>query len=168
MKATKRYSRRKAIDTEKDPYLLKIGPRDMAVCTGCGAVYHNKRWTLGKEGEPAAAGGAAAKRIKVLCPACQKIRDRFAGGYVTLHGEFLRDHKEEILNLIKNKEERARHINPLERIIEINEKAGTIEITTTTDKFAQRLGRILNKAFSGHVEYKWSDDIKVARVIWTR
>ncbi|MBI5599492.1 MAG: ATPase [Deltaproteobacteria bacterium] len=164
MKGAARYSKQKAIDTEKDSYLLKIGPDDMAVCTECSAVYHNKRWRLGVKGELK----GKTKRVKVVCPACQKIRDKFAGGYVTLQGEFLKLHREEILNLVRNKEERARHTNPLERIIEISEKGSTIVITTTTDKFAQMLGKVLNKAFSGSVEYKWSDDVKMARVTWTR
>ncbi|MBI5559886.1 MAG: hypothetical protein HY883_01250 [Deltaproteobacteria bacterium] len=165
MKGTKRYSRsttKKAIDMEKDPYLQKISPHDLAVCTGCSAIYHNKRWRLPEEGEP------EAGYVKVLCPACQKIRDRFVGGYVTLQGGFLKEHKDEILNLVRNKEERARSTNPLERIMEINDKGDTIEITTTTDKFAQRLGKIINKAFSGKVEYKFSDDVKISRVTWTR
>ncbi len=167
MKGTRKYlagTTKKAIDTEKDPYLLKMEPEEMAMCTDCSAVYQHKRWRLPTEEELEKKESYA----KVVCPACQKIRDKFAGGYVTLRGEFLKDHKEEILNLIRNKEERARYTNPLERIIEINESGDTIEITTTTDKFAQRIGRVLHKAFSGKVEYKWSDDVKIARVTWTR
>ncbi len=160
----RRYSPRKAIDTEKDPYLLKDEPEDMTMCTDCNIIYHNKRWRLPEEDE--------LKRKdrfkKGLCPACQKIRDRFVGGYVTLKGDFLKEHKEEILNLLKNKEEIARHNNPLERIIEIKDLGDTVEITTTTEKFAQRIGRILHKAFHGEVEYKWSDDVKIARVLWRR
>jgi NMD protein affecting ribosome stability and mRNA decay len=165
MRATKRYSRsttKKAIDMEKDPYLSKLGPVNMAACSGCFAVYHNKRWRLAQEGE------RTATYHKTICPACQKIRDNFAGGYVTLRGGFLGAHKEEILNLVKNKEARARYKNPLERIIEIKEKRGFIEITTTTDKFAQMLGKIIHKAFGGKVEYKWAEDVKIARINWAR
>jgi len=167
MKGTKKYSKsttKKAIDTGKDPYLLKLEPGRMAMCTECDAVYQSKRWRLASDEERKARGDYK----DIVCPACQKIRDRYAGGYVTLQGAFLGEHRDEILNLVRNKEERARSINPLERIIEIKEGEGGIEITTTTDKFAQLLGRVIHKAFSGDVEYKWSDDVKIARVTWKR
>lgn len=156
--------KRKSINSQKDSYLLKTGPEDMSSCRKCGAVYHDKRWMNREDAERL----AMEPRAEVLCPACQKVKDRFVGGFVTLQGEFLKDHREEIMNLIHNKEARASRINPLERIMEIKERKGAIEITTTTDKFAQRIGRILSKAFSGAVDYKWSDDTKLARVVWTR
>lgn len=160
-----RIIRKKAIDTEKDPYLLKLSPNDMAVCRKCAAVYHDKRWSLSKT---AAAKAATKKRVDVLCPACQKIKEKFAGGFVTIQGDFVGEHKEEILNLVRNKEQRAMHFNPLDRIIEIKQKRDVIEVSTTTDKLAQRLGQMLKKSFCGEVEYKWSSDTKLARVVWTR
>ncbi len=160
-----RIIRKKAIDTAKDPYLMKISPEDMAVCKKCGAVYHNKRWTLDKEAQEKA---TLKKPVEVLCPACQKIRDKFAGGIISIKGGFIKDHGEEILNLVRNKEKRAMHYNPLDRIIEIKKTRGAIEITTTTDKLAQRIGQMIKKAFSGNLEYKWSSDVKLTRVLWTR
>lgn len=157
-----RIIQKKAIDNAKDPYLNKIGPDAKAVCRKCGAVYQDKRWSL-KSTPP-----EGKERVEVLCPACQKIKDKFAEGFVTLQGDFIKDHKDEILNLIKNKEERSMHTNPLHRIIEIKEQKGGIEITTTTDKLAQRIGQMLKKTFSGEVEYKWSSDVKLTRVVWTR
>lgn len=54
----------------------------------------------------------------VLCPACQKIRDRYAEGHVTLRASpLLNTHKDEILQLIRNEEEPAKRVNPIERII---------------------------------------------------
>ncbi|MEE9614179.1 MAG: BCAM0308 family protein [Thermodesulfobacteriota bacterium] len=157
-----RSSTKKSIDTEKDPYLLKEAPKDMAACNKCGAVYHNKRWSLPDKVTE------AKPSVKVLCPACQKIKDGFAGGFVSIRGEFAREHAEEIVNLIRNKEERAMYHNPLDRIIDIKRKKGEMEVTTTTEKLAQRIGQVLHKSFSGKVEYKWGSDVKMARVVWTR
>jgi len=159
-----RIGRGKSMDSHKDPYLSKASPEEMSACAKCGAVYSNKRWAHKNDAAPSAAPARAA----VLCPACQKIRDKFAQGFVTLQGAFVKEHREDLLNLIKNKETLASHTNPLERIIEIKESGGAIEITTTSDKLAQRIGRVVAKAFSGEVEYKWSDDVKLARVVWTR
>ncbi|GMR04439.1 MAG: BCAM0308 family protein [Thermodesulfobacteriota bacterium] len=160
-----RIVRKKAMNSEKDPYLMKISPEDMAVCKKCGAVYHNKRWSLDADTVKMAFSG---KATEVLCPACQKIKDGFAGGFVTIQGGFIKDHSEEILNLVRNKEKRAMHNNPLDRIIEIKKKSGSIEIKTTTDKLAQRIGQMVKKTFNGDIEYKWSSDVKLARVVWTR
>jgi NMD protein affecting ribosome stability and mRNA decay len=160
-----RIIRKKAIDTAKDPYLQKISPSDMAVCKGCGAIYHNKRWSLDKKLKTRSAG---KKKVEVLCPACQKIKEGFAEGFVTIKGEFFKKHREEIINLMRNKEQRAMYNNPLDRIIEIKEKKDSIEIATTTDKLAQRLGQVIQKAFNGEIEYKWSSDTKLTRVVWTR
>ncbi len=159
-----RIVKKKAIDSEKDSYLLKARPDDSAACSGCGAVYKSKRWSLpAKAAKPAGAAGA-----KVLCPACQKIREGFAGGYVTISGDFAKSHKDEILNLIRNKETLSIGMNPLGRVMGIKDRKGSLEVTTTTDKLAQRLGKMLKKTFCGELVYKWSDDVKLARVFWKR
>ncbi|HCU25775.1 MAG TPA: ATPase, partial [Deltaproteobacteria bacterium] len=104
----------------------------------------------------------------VLCPACQKIEDHFASGLVQLSGAFLRGHREEILNLVKNEETRAKGMNPLERIIEIANNREGILVTTTHEKLAQRIGKSLYRAFQGKVDYRWSRGEKMARVSWCR
>lgn len=162
----RRIVKKKSINTEKDPYLLKLSPGDMALCRKCGAMYHDKRWSIGAKAPVIAEG--KKKRVSVLCPACQKIKDNFPEGYVTIQGAFVKTHKDEILRIIKNKEKIAMRYNPLDRIIGISEKRGVIEVTTTTEKLAQRIGQIIGKAFDGDVEYKWSSDVKLARIVWTR
>lgn len=160
-----RIVKKKAINSESDPYLNVLSPDEMGVCKKCGSVYHDKRW-YHRDDIPAKLAGK--KTSEVLCAACRKIKDKFAEGYVTLEGDFVKKHREEIINLVKNKETQASHLNPLERIIEIAEKNGGMEITTTTEKLAQMIGRMLNKSYDGEVEYKWSSDVKLARVVWVR
>lgn len=159
--------RKKAIDSTKDPYLADTKPPDGAVCSICSAIWHGKHWAM-----PEVASGVKKTMLKktelTLCPACKKTRDNFAEGFVEISGEFATKHREEILRLIRSKEDRATGINPLERIIGIRRRNSTIEVRTTTEKLAQRIGRMLSKSFSGNVAYKWSKDTKVARVLWTR
>ncbi len=160
---------KKAINTETDPYFSKkkgLAQAGISVCKKCGAAYHEKRWIHSTEIPDKIL--ARKDKTMVLCPACKKIRDKFAEGYVLIHGKFSKEHKDEIINLIHNKEEHAMHFNPLDRIIEIKEKEREIEVTTTTENLAQRIGQILEKSYDGEVEYKWSDDVKLARVVWTR
>jgi len=158
--------KRKSVDTASDPYLEDEINVETAICRKCSAVYYNKRWYI---------DGEILKKYnlqvieKVLCPACRKIRDRFPGGIIRLHGEFLNKHKEEIMNLIKNEEERARGFNPLERIIDISDTDnGVVEITTTNEKLAQRIVRSLERAYHGEVSYRWSHDTKLLRAEWVR
>lgn len=155
---------RKNVESNRDPYLPQRGQKEMAACEKCGAVYRHKRWTL----EIAASDLRGMKVRKVICPACRKARDRFPGGIVTLSGEFLKDHKDEILRRIRNEEGRAKKVNPLERIIAVNDGGETLELQTTTERFAQRIGREINRAFKGKVQYRWSTDNKFVRVNWRR
>jgi hypothetical protein len=83
-------------------------------------------------------------------------------------GSFITEHKEDIMNLIRNEGDRAKAINPLERIMGIQGTDGNYDILTTNEKLAQRIGRALHKAYDGSVAYKWSEDNKLVRVSWQR
>jgi NMD protein affecting ribosome stability and mRNA decay len=168
MNAKKLHSstQRKSMDTSSDPYIVQDIKYENAICRTCHAIYQNKRWRLDEEVYQKM--NEWDSTAKVLCPACKKIKDKFPGGIVTLKGDFLREHKDEILNLIKNEEERARGFNPLERIMEINDADKGMELTTTNEKLAQKIGKSLHRAYQGRVGYKWSQDTKLIRVIWER
>lgn len=148
-----------------DPYLARKPPKDWAVCSRCHAIYHNKHWFLS---EKVAQDLLKNQPRHHLCPACQKIRDHFPSGVITLKGEYLVQHRGEIMNLVRNEEVRARGFNPLERIVSIREGDGTVEVETTTEKLAQRIGKRLHHAHQGKVAYRWSRDNHLIRVAWER
>lgn len=158
--------KRKSMDTADDPYLQKTGNTEIAVCKKCHAIYYNKRWYLDEELYKRKS--SLKETGKIMCPACLKIKDKFPGGVVTLTGEFLHEHKEEIMNMIRNEEERAKGFNPLERIMEVTKINKGMEITTTNEKLAQRIARSLERAYQGSVEYKWSSGTKLLRAEWER
>jgi NMD protein affecting ribosome stability and mRNA decay len=150
----------------QDPYATRVNPGEVAVCTECHALYQRRHWFYDEELYFSYSNQTDTN--KVLCPACQKIRDRYAEGQVTLRSSaFLTNHKEEILHLVRNEEERAKGINPLERIIEIAEAKNGIVITTTNEKMAQRIGRAVRRAYQGETSYHWSDP-KFLTVEWQR
>lgn len=148
-----------------DTYYNKQDPQDHSFCKKCHAIFHHKHWYFNDE-ELMALQQAHAK--EVLCPACQKIADKYPSGVVTLKGSFIPEHRDEILNLIKNEEERAMGLNPLERIIEITPQGEGYEVTTTHEKLAQRIGKRLHSSYSGNVAYRWTPQDKMARVSWNR
>ncbi len=149
-----------------DAYYNRSHPQDGASCKQCHALFHHKHWSF----VDSQTQGTTSDKSQgtVLCPACAKIADKHASGVVTLRGEFLSQHREEILNLIHNEERRAMGLNPLERIIEIAALSDGFQVTTTHEKLAQRIGRSLHKAFSGQVAYRWMPQDKMARVDWSR
>jgi len=150
-----------------DSYLPKGASKKITVCEGCHAVNKNKRWYADPHLYIAAVG--ISDTAVAVCPACLKIRDNFPGGIVTLKGDYVLPHKQELLSLIKNEEARARGFNPLERVMSVKETGyGGIVISTTNEKLAQRIGRSIKKAFRGKVTYQWSHDNKLARVDWAR
>jgi hypothetical protein len=150
-----------------DSYLPRGASRKISVCEGCRAVYMNKRWYA--EGDVDEMALKNPEAAKIVCPACHKMRDNFPGGIITLKGGFVIPHKKDLLKLIKNEEERARGLNPLERVMSVKENGyGSLIILTTNEKLAQRLGRAVKKAFHGDVVYRWSHDNKLARVDWER
>ena len=155
---------RKNVAVRHDPYLPWGGMQEVAVCKRCGAVYHHKRWAM--EGPPAVLQGHTIR--SVLCPACRRIHDHFPGGIITLRGGFLNTHKDQILHLVKNEEARAKENNPLERIISIKDWGNHIEIHTTNERFAQRIGKEIQRAYKGDATYHWSLNNHFVRVEWHR
>ena len=158
---------RRNVQQYGDPYLPKVNPGEIAVCKGCRAIFQRRHWFFNESLYRTLAGTRGTREL--TCPACQKIRDGYFEGEVTLMpSAFLSAHKEEILNLIRNEEERAKGINPLERIIAIKEENDKVVVLTTDEKLSQRIGRELRKAYQGNTVYRWSEDTKRARVTWSR
>jgi len=149
-----------------DPYAPRFDPGETAICTECHALYERRHWFFDEEAYFHASMQPDVRTV--LCPACQKIRDRYAEGQVTLRsGAFLNTHKDDILRLIRNEEARAKGINPLERIIAITETDDGMVITTTNEKLAQRIGRMLKSTYQGQTTYRWSEP-KMLAVAWQR
>lgn len=157
---------KKRVDTETDSYLAKGALGKAVVCHGCHALSMGKRWYQDEEVYAKLLRTGPVK--EVFCPACEKIRDGYPSGQVTLKGPFLTEHRDEILRIIANEEKRARELNPLHRIMSLREEGGECEVTTTDEKLAQRIGRELRKACGGTVAYGWSHNNKYLRVQWER
>lgn len=159
---------RDKVYSENDPYLPPKGKGlvGVAICKDCTSVYQNKKWFLDAKMYKEKKG---LKRVNwVTCPACKKTKENVPNGVVKLKGDFLKQHKEEIMNLIQNEDERSKKYNPLKRIMKIQDKGSEVEVHTTSAKLAQRIGSILFKAYSGQVEYKKHENAKFMRVEWRR
>jgi NMD protein affecting ribosome stability and mRNA decay len=133
--------------------------REPTRCRDCGAVYRDGRWAWAPRGGPA---------YKARCPACQRIRDDYAAGYVRLSGEYFQRHREEILRRVRHCEEAEASQHPLERIMAIAPQSDGELVTTTGVHLAQRIAQALRHAFKGELESRYNKADKVLRVHWSR
>ena len=148
---------------ERDTYLPRKSPKEIIQCSGCGAFYVRRRWTL----SPPHGFSKPAHAQNIFCPACTKMREHYPGGELHLRGVEPGE-RGEIARIMRNEEERAREKNPLERIMQLQAMDGDWRVQTTTEKLAQRLGRSIKKARGGKIEYKWGHNNKFVRVIWDK
>jgi NMD protein affecting ribosome stability and mRNA decay len=144
---------------DHDTYKTRAKMPEPASCRDCGAVFHKGRWQWIET--PLGAHQA-------LCPACHRIHDRYPGGYLTLSGEFLGGHRDEILHLARNTEAREKAEHPLRRIMAIEDQDKDVLITTTTMEMARSIGDALHHAYKGELDYRYTDESNILRVSWRR
>jgi hypothetical protein len=143
----------------EDSYHDDFKHADPAACPRCRATYLRGRWTW---------EAAPADCVRTLCPACQRIEDNFPAGYVTIKGEFLAGHRDEILKLVTARAERARLAHPLQRIIGMQEVDRGVLVTTTDGHLARGIGVALRDAFKGQLGINFSRDENLVRATWSR
>lgn len=146
-------------ELDHDPYHSKLKIKEPSLCPECGATFQQGRWSW--QSAPAAAH-------EQLCPACQRIRDRVPAAFLTLRGAFLTGHKDEIMHLIRNYEERERAEHPLKRIMGTDEQDGGVVITFTDAHLARGIGEALHHAYEGEIDYQYTKEDIMLRVTWTR
>ncbi|MDI6850943.1 MAG: BCAM0308 family protein [bacterium] len=150
----------------QDPYMDKNIYKDPTICPTCGLVYHNKTW---KRDDELAKKMKSTKEVEYKdCPACRKVKDNYPLGVFIIKGEVVNDERRiaEIQNLIKHEVEKESVSNPLARVMKIEKFDDRFEISTTTEGLAVRIGKAVNKAYQGEIEFIFSESDKFLRVIW--
>jgi hypothetical protein len=142
-----------------DVYRSRGKYSEPTVCSGCGAVFEGGRWSWGSPPKGA---------VRAVCPACRRVADRFPAGRIELSGDFLGDHREEILNLVRNAESAEKAERPMERIMAILEEGGRILVTTTGIHVARRIGEALSRSYQGELDCRYGDGEDSIRVAWAR
>ncbi|HXH01784.1 MAG TPA: BCAM0308 family protein [Candidatus Competibacteraceae bacterium] len=142
-----------------DPYHSKRKLPEPTACPGCGAVYHEGRWSWAARPDEA---------HQELCPACQRQRDKVPAGFLSLSGAFFQAHRDEIMHLIHNLERREKSEHPLKRIMAIEMHDDSAEITFTDPHLARGAGEALHHAYKGELEFAYSEEDPLLRVEWRR
>jgi hypothetical protein len=146
-------------DNVHDPYQLRGKVRDPMVCTECKALFRAGRWQWGV---------APAASHHMVCPACRRIRDRFPAGYVTIEGDYAREHRPELLKIVRNHEAHEKAEHPYQRIMNIEESHDRVLISTTDIHLARGIGDALHSAHRGELKYHYEKGQYLLRVHWTR
>ncbi|RZF25659.1 ATPase [Paraburkholderia sp. UYCP14C] len=144
---------------EQDPYAARGKLPEPAVCKNCGAVHQGGHWRWQappKEAE------------QVLCTACRRIADGLPAGYVHIDGEFATAHHDEVMQIVRGHEARAKAEHPMQRIMSVDEDGTTTVITTTDVHLARDIGTTLKADFQGKLELKYGPGESLVRVHWRR
>lgn len=144
---------------EHDSYRPQEKLPEPAVCADCGAVYHEGRWQWSER---------PADAEEVACPACRRIRDRFPAGFLFVAGPFFDAHRDELVQLLRHHEEKAKREHALVRIMAVEDDKDGILVTTTDIRLARDLGDALYRAYDGELEFHYNEGEKLLRVHWRR
>ena len=134
---------------------------ELTACPSCGATYRDGRWTW--QPAPADARGHT-------CPACERVAQRYPAGTVSAEGAFAAEHRDDLIGLVRNVEERERSRDPLKRIMKISTRRNGFVAETTDGKLAHAIGRALRKAYAGELEHTptTAEKENLVRVRWLR
>ncbi len=135
------------------------------ICPSCHAISLEKRWFLDEPQYERLRTQADVKAI--ACPGCERVERGIFEGRVLIGGEWLGEHKTEILNLVRNQETQARQTNPFSRIGAIKDHDEQIEVFVTTQWLAERIGKELRKAHKGQLQIQHLQE-KFSSVYWYR
>lgn len=155
-----RHNDRTASDPIHDAYRPTKKMKEPTICKECHAVYSHGDWKWGE---------IPTDAHQVLCPACQRINDKFPAGLLQLSGNYIKLHHKDIINLIKNVEKYEKDSHPLKRIMEINEESNEKILVSTTDMHLVRgLGEALHRAHKGELNFQYAKESDFLRVDWHR
>ena len=85
-----------------------------------------------------------------------------------MQGGFLDSHRDEIINLVQNVEQKEKANHPLERIMDIEVRPEGTLVTTTGIHVARGIGAALSSAYNGEISIRYLDGENCIKVRWKR
>jgi len=151
--------RRDELSSRGDAYESAEKPDGPTRCPVCNASFTGGRWSWKVAPEDAHV---------VMCPACQRIHDKFPAGYVMIKGQFFAEHRDEIVRLVDNYEQREKAEHPLQRIMAMEDVSGGLQVSTTHTHLARGIAQALQEAYKGDMKLRFSRDENLVRAVWKR
>lgn len=136
-----------------DPYRDHGKHVGKLACTQCHVVYEAGRWHWADV--PAAA-------VPTLCPACRRVRDRYAAHVLKLDN-VPRNEQREVLGVLHDVAEVEREEHPLERLMLVRHDGNSIEAATTGVHIARRLLANVLRRYRQRVQVRHGNEITQIR-----
>lgn len=143
-----------------DPYKTPHKLPEPTVCPDCGAVYQGGRWQR--------LTPAPKDAHQTPCQACHRTRDNYPAGVITLSGDYVRQHREELVRLARNREAEEKQAHPLHRIMNIEEHPDSLVIRTTDIHLPHHIAEALRRAHHGEAKIQYDEEGHFVRVDWQR
>lgn len=131
-----------------------VGKLYPAVCRDCNATEWKGRWSW---------DAPLPDLPRVLCPACERIRDGAAAHVLELTGR-CRGWWDEVRGLIGNVERAEREQHPLERVMTVQVEAGRVLVPTTGMHIARRIAAAIVRRFRHDVRLTFGE--RFTRIEW--
>jgi len=129
------------------------------VCPVCSAVFKGGHWQW--------VDSWSLESHQEICQACRRIRDNDPAGFVTMSGDFMESHKQEVINLARNEEAAECSRHPLNRIMSIEDHGNLMIVATTDIHLPKRIGSALHRAYKGEMDLHYDKQGCFVRVNWT-
>ena len=86
-----------------------------------------------------------------------------------MKGPFVKEHRDEIVKLIRSLEKKEKAAKPLQRLMTIEDKRdGSTEVTTTDSLLARGIAEALHETYKGDLKLRYSRDENLLRATWKR
>lgn len=167
--------------TAREVYRAQVGPKvqwqmlphgqprghaGTIVCPRCHSISNGKRWFQDEDLYQCIRDMPEVRTV--VCPGCQRLEANTYEGVVWLRSPLLSDSRDQAMHLIAHAEAQARRHNPASRVLAIEARGDTIQVFTTTNFLAERIGRAFQRSFKGTLQFNRAPGERFSRVHWSR
>ncbi|MCP3918857.1 MAG: ATPase [bacterium] len=150
------YRKHRPEPTDRDVYRSDHTPCGGTHCPECELVVRKGRWVRADD-------GAQPSGPPQLCPACQRVRDRYPAGRIRLVGD-PGELADELRRLARKTEASEREEHPLERLMELEVNESGLTASTTGVHLARRLGSVFERRLRGRIEIRYGEEEGQVRI----
>jgi NMD protein affecting ribosome stability and mRNA decay len=121
--------------------------KGIEVCPDCKNAHYKKRWYSSiKEIISHVRGKKPEVTDKKYCPACLMKRNNSFEGELVLQN-IQENNKREILRLIRSFGDRAKQMDPQDRVLSVSDNKEAIRVLTSENQLAEKLGKKMREVF---------------------
>lgn len=137
--------------------------KDNVVDGKSGMVYEEKHWKKMDEMNPEHVSSFKEGES----PLTKMAEGQVCEGVIHLSGDFLKQHREEIMNAINHSDQLAQERDPMDKILNIETAPDSLTIYTAKNQLARAIAKKIDHSYKGgKLDTKWSKGEKVVEIYW--